>query len=63
MENTKLFLVLFLSAIRNAELEQKVKGFERIAKVLSKEVDRQQKEIESMKQQKLVKFNHLRKFA
>jgi len=63
MKNTELCLVLALSEARNANLEKKLKGFESLAKVLSMEVDRQRKENESIKQQRVVKFNHLRKVA
>jgi hypothetical protein len=59
-----LYLVLFLSEIRNAELERKVKAFENLTKSLSLEVDKQRNEIESMKRKgKVLKFNHLRKVA
>jgi ssRNA-specific RNase YbeY (16S rRNA maturation enzyme) len=64
MQTTNLYFVLVLSEARNAELNRKVEGFERITKVLSMEVDRQREEIELMKRKgKALKFNHLRKVA
>ncbi len=64
MENANLYLVLVLSEARNAELNKKIEGFERITKALSMEVDRQREEIELMKRKgKVLKFNRLRKVA
>ncbi len=58
-----LYLVLFLSEIRNAELKRKVKGFENLTKSLSLEVDKQRNEIEAIKHRKVLKFSNLRKVA
>jgi hypothetical protein len=64
MEITNLFCILALSEARNAELNKRVEGFERIAETLSTEIDRQRKEIELMSQKgKVLKFNNLRKVA
>ncbi len=63
MKLTNLSIALVLSETRNAELEKRVKGFENLTKVLSLEVDSQRKEIELMKQRKVLKFNNLRKAA
>jgi hypothetical protein len=64
MEHIDLLIILILSELRNAESEKKIKGFEALTKVLSMEVDRQRKEIESMKyQRRVVKFNPLRSAA
>jgi ssRNA-specific RNase YbeY (16S rRNA maturation enzyme) len=63
MKLTNLSIALVLSETRNAELEKKIKGFENLTKVLSLELDKQQEEIESMKQRKVLKFNNLRKAA
>lgn len=64
MENTNLLLALVLSEVRNAELEKKNKGFERLVEILSMEVDRQRAQIEAMKKQgKVLKFNSLKKAA
>jgi hypothetical protein len=50
MEITNLFFALALSEARNAELNKKVESFERLAKTLSTEIDRQRKGIELMSQ-------------
>ncbi len=64
MSIKNLFFVLALSEMRNAELNKRVEGFERMTKTLSTEIDRQRKEIELMSQKgKVLKFNHLRKVA
>ncbi len=63
MKLTNISIALVLSETRNVELEKKIKGFENLTKVLSLEVDKQQKEIESMKQRKVLKFNNLHKAA
>jgi hypothetical protein len=63
MKLTNLSIALVLSETRNAELEKKIKGFENLTKILSIEVDNQRKEIEAMKQRKVLKFNNLRKAA
>jgi hypothetical protein len=64
MKTVNLFLVLALSEARNAELNKRVEGFERMTKTLSTEIDRQRKEIELMSQKgKVLKFNNLRKAA
>jgi hypothetical protein len=63
MKLTNLSIALVLSETRNAELEKKIKGFENLTKILSLEVDNQRKEIEAMKQRKVLKFNNLRKAA
>ncbi len=64
MRLTNLLVILILSEIRNAELEKKVEGFESLTKGLSMEVDRQRKEIETMKRQrKILSFNPLRRVA
>jgi flagellar assembly factor FliW len=64
MELTNLSIALVLSEKRSIELEKKIKGFEEILKVFSKEIDRQQSEIELMKRQgKVLKFNPLKKAA
>jgi hypothetical protein len=64
MKFIHLLIALVLLATRNAELENKIKGFENITKALSMEVDRQRKEIETMKlQRKLLPFNLLRRVA
>ncbi len=64
MKITNLFFVLALSEARNAELNKRVEGFERMTKTLSTEIDRQREEIELMNQRgKVLKFNHLRRVA
>jgi hypothetical protein len=63
MKLTNISIALVLSETRNAELERKIKGFENLTKILSIEVDNQRKEIETMKQRKVLKFNNLRKAA
>jgi hypothetical protein len=63
MKFTNLLIALALSEMRNVELEKKIKGFENLTKVLSLELDKQQEEIESVKQRKVLKFNNLRKAA
>jgi hypothetical protein len=63
MKLTNISIALVLSETRNAELEKKIKGFENLTKILSLEVDNQRKEIEVMKQRKVLKFNNLRKAA
>jgi hypothetical protein len=63
MKFTNMSIALVLSETRNAELEKRIKGFENLTKVLSLEVDNQRKEIEAMKQRKVLKFNNLRKAA
>jgi hypothetical protein len=63
MKFTNLSIALVLSETRNAELEKRVKGFEKLTKILSLEVDNQRKEIEAMKQRKVLNFNNLRKAA
>jgi hypothetical protein len=64
MEHVDLLIILILSELRNTESEKKIKGFEALTKVLSMEVDRQRKEIESMKRQSRFKsFNSLRRAA
>ncbi len=64
MTITNLFLALVFSEARNAELNKRVKRFERMTKTLSTEIDRQRKEIELMSQKgKVLKFNHLRRVA
>jgi hypothetical protein len=64
MKLTNSLIILTLSEVRNRELEKKVRCFESLTTVLSKEVDRQRREIESMKQQRRFQsFNPLRKVA
>ncbi len=63
MKLTNISIALVLSEKRNTELEKKIKGFENLTKILSLEVDNQRKEIEAMKQRKVLKFNNLRKAA
>jgi hypothetical protein len=63
MKLTNLSIALVLSETRNAELEKRIEGFENLTKVLSLEADNQRKEIEAMKQRKVLKFNNLRKAA
>ncbi len=63
MKLTNMSIALVLSETRNAELEKRIKGFENLTKILSLEVDNQRKEIEAMKQGKVLKFNNLRKAA
>jgi hypothetical protein len=63
MKLTNLSIALVLSEMRNAEFEKKIKSFENLTKILSIEVDNQRKEIEAMKQRKVLKFNNLRKAA
>jgi hypothetical protein len=63
MKLTNLSIALVLSETRSAELEKKIKGFENLTKILSIEVDNQRKEIEAMKQRKVLKFNNLCKAA
>jgi hypothetical protein len=63
MKLTNISIALVLSETRNAELEKRIKGFENLTKILSLEVDKQRKEIEAMKQRKVLKFNNLRKAA
>jgi hypothetical protein len=64
MKLTNITIALVLSETRNAELNKRVEGFERMTKTLSTEIDRQRKEIELMSQKgKVLKFNHLRRVA
>jgi hypothetical protein len=63
MKLTNISIALVLSEKRNTELEKKIKGFENLTKILSLEVDNQRKEIEAMKQRKVLKFNNLLKAA
>ncbi len=61
MELTNLLIVLYLSEARNVELQKRVNGFERLLTIFSKEIDRQRKEIDSMKQKR--EFNLFRRAA
>jgi hypothetical protein len=61
MELTNLLIVLFLSEARNVELQKRVNGFERLLTIFSNEIDRQRKEIDSMKQKR--EFNLFRRAA
>lgn len=64
MKIANLLILLFLSEARNVRLEKRIKGFENLTKRLSKEVDRQREEIESMKlQRKFQSFNPIRRVA
>lgn len=64
MKIANLFILLVLSEVRNVRLEKRIKGFESLTKRLSKEVDRQREEIESMKlQRRFQSFNPLRRVA
>ncbi len=64
MKTANLFLALALSEARNAELNKRVEGFERMTKTLSTEIDRQREEIELMSRKgKVLKFNHLHRVA
>jgi hypothetical protein len=61
MELTNLLIVLYLSEARNVELQKRVNGFERLLTIFSNEIDRQRKEIDSMKQKR--EFNLFRRAA
>jgi hypothetical protein len=61
MELTNLLIVLYLSEARNVELQKRVNGFEKLLTIFSKEIDRQRKEIDSMKQKR--EFNLFRRAA
>jgi hypothetical protein len=61
MELTNLLIVLYLSEARNVELQKRVNGFERLLTIFSNEIDRQRKEIDSMKQKR--EFNLFRRVA
>jgi len=64
MKVTYLFILLILSEVRSAGLEKRIRAFESLVKILSKEVDRQREEIELMKRQSRFKsFNSLRRVA
>ncbi len=61
MKLTNLLIVLYLSEARNVELQKRVNGFERLLTIFSNEIDRQRKEIDSMKQKR--EFNLFRRAA
>ncbi len=52
MEFIKLYFALASSEAQNANLRKREKGFENLLQILSKEVDRQRREIESLRQPK-----------
>jgi hypothetical protein len=61
MKLKNLLIVLFLSEARNVELQKRVNNFERLLTIFSNEIDRQRKEIDSMKQKR--EFNLFRRAA
>jgi cell division septum initiation protein DivIVA len=54
-----LLFALVLSEERNAELQKRIEGFERITSSLSNEVDKQSKEIKALKQNRYKKSSSL----
>ncbi len=52
MKQPNLYVLLALFAEQNASLRKREKGFENLVEILSEEVDRQQREIESLRQPK-----------
>lgn len=54
-----LLFALVLSEVKNAELQKRVSGFERITAGLADEVDRQSKKIKLLRRKRYKKSNSL----